>query len=125
MAGRHSTHAHKSRGGGPHIRTLGGVTDRYIRKAIAKPGGVRGIAELMLRGGIMSVQAAFNVGGNPSMPWTFPVDVQARAEELCQELLVLFRNGEITPRTSGLVQRDADFQQFMGRLTQGRSAKTG
>ncbi len=69
--------------------------------------------------GVICVSRGFNVLGNPDYAWTFPQPVVERAQHLCSELVQLFHDSRLEPRLGAVMERDAEFQRFMGRINLG------
>lgn len=73
-------------------------------------------AEWYVMCGVINVARGFNVLGDPGKPWAFPPNVRNRAQDLCSELVRLFHDSRIEPRPGAFIERDTDFQRFMGKL---------
>lgn len=87
------------------------------RKDIAAPGGVRGMAEKWLEGGIVGVLQAFNAANDPNKPFSFDPRTVEEVTERCQSLITLFHSRKMTPRLGHIAQADPEFQRFMQATT--------
>lgn len=85
------------------------------QKALAEV-GPRGIADAALKGALVGIMRAFNLTGDPDMPYTFDDETIGRAKYLGQRLLQLFEEGTLTPQLGAVAQGDADYQRFMGTV---------
>jgi hypothetical protein len=81
-------------------------------------------ARRLIDDGIPTVMAAFNLAGCRN--WRFPPDIEERAKDLIFDLVRLFDDNEerIRPgdhariEAAAAAQTDAQFQRFLGRLTE-------
>jgi len=72
-----------------------------------------------LRGALQSTWYAFNMEGNPEVPFTYDEKTVERAKALMRELMALQASGEIRLTPGASIQGDRDFQGFMQRVQHG------
>lgn len=77
--------------------------------------GPRGTAQASFDTAMLSLIRAFNIAGNPDVPYTFDAHTTERVLELARELIAIFRDSELRPHRGALMQGDSDFQRFMAK----------
>jgi hypothetical protein len=92
---------------------------KRVATEATEPAGARDDSRRWLSGGLQGVWYAFNVDGNPEVPFTYNEKTIEEVKGHIRALLTLAMKAEIRPLFGASMQSDRQFQGFMKRVQYG------
>lgn len=88
-----------------------------LRRASLNNGGPRGVANVAMEMALLSLVTAFNMHGDPDIPYSFDPDTIDEVKDLARQIWSLHLHENFTPKTGAIAEADLSFQRFMGAAT--------